>query len=398
MATIEHHYVNGEEVDPTEIDSLDVQKVSAVGAPAHDQPFLLLKSAAQPASTWRSVPFEQWDDNTIAACASDTTISKAAKNQIADRLEAVNKENPVKKKKITKAVERSLNKSLYGGDNASKGTAPAGTVGTSDPQDGEPETDEMLRIVCKAEKSDPDNPALKVLRDPAASDEAKRIAYTLLKEGNGGDVNPQITSQHDANDVNSVLQPGDIAKMKIEWQAETDFARKAELGERLTFETLRALHHTPSRAVKSAVDNTDDPAPIAKLRELIKDPDLDPAVKMQAGEVITRHDLAKSAYTDSQEATNRLVAETQARVTANPQSASGGTSGVAGGVQSVSGTVTHPQLASTGKIEPEPAAVLGQRESELAEVQKETKSGSITDREVDLRNEVTKLRLQLTHV
>ncbi len=388
-------------VDATEITELQVQKVSGVAAGANGTPFLLMKSSA--ATDWRSVPFEQWTDETIDALEADTTVTKdqeaVVKGAVSKALYPDKKaEPPVKKHTKEKAKAAALA--------AMKGTKPPGTVGVSDPQDGEDESAEMQRIVTKAAASDnPDiQAAVKVLLDPNSSDEAKRVAYTLLKEGNGGDVQPALPTAHDANDVNAVLQPGDLAKMRIEWERETDPVKKAELGEHLTFETLRALHHTtPSpTAMKSAVDTSTDSPEVARLRELVEDPNLDPAVKMQAGEVLTKHDLAKSAYTDSQEATNRLVAETQARVTANAKPAGGGYSGVAGDalIPTTPKEDRHAtqRLAPTGKIEPEPAAVLGQLEDELAQVQKETKLGSITDREVDLRAQITRQRLAMTHV
>jgi hypothetical protein len=206
-----------------------------------------------------------------------------------------------------------------------------------------------------------------------------------------GDVYPDRPPGYDANDLSAVQ------KAEADFNAATDPIEKEEAGKKLTLERLRRLHeqHKPQSAAVKAINN--DPQIEALKKQLEDHPELPADIKSQIGLLVTKSQLEKSFASDSQEATNTQIREEQIRITANPQSASGGASGVAGGVQSVSGTVTHPQLASTGVREPEPAAILGQRELELAEVQKETKSGSITDREVDLRNQITKLRLQLTH-
>jgi hypothetical protein len=366
MAVIHHHYdADGEEVDVSELSTIDVVKVSAVAEPANNTPFLLLKSAAQPATP--------------------------------------TKENDVKtktRKKAVKAAEKAINQALFGGDGHAEkntntgGPGVTGQAGTDVGATQSAEADAICEQVT--ESSSHELQAAKgVYRDPNASPEAKRIALTIMKgavqDSLKGDVYPDRPPGYDANDLSAVQ------KAEADFNAATDPIEKEEAGKKLTLERLRRLHeqHKPQSAAVKAINN--DPQIEALKKQLEDHPELPADIKSQIGLLVTKSQLEKSFASDSQEATNTQIREEQIRITANPQSASGGASGVAGGVQSVSGTVTHPQLASTGVREPEPAAILGQRELELAEVQKETKSGSITDREVDLRNQITKLRLQLTH-
>ena len=242
--------------------------------------------------------------------------------------------------------------------------------------------------------------------DPKQNAHVKAVCWSLLQKNanNNGNVQPALPAAHDADDVNAVLQPGDIAKLRMEFDACTDSVTKSALGERITFETLRAIHHTSPKVAKS-VNTTDDPEHITRLRTLIKSADLDPAVRDQAGLVLTKHDLAKAAYDDQLAATCALVQETQAHITA--ASATLGTSGGALLPRSAAPRVQtgsiplmvslSERLAPTGKIEPEPAAVLGKDEDELAKAESRCKPGS-TSRDVDFwREKVTYQRLLMTH-
>jgi hypothetical protein len=163
--------------------------------------------------------------------------------------------------------------------------------------------------------------ALKVLRDPNASPEAKRIAAVIIKQGavqanlHGEDL-PDMPAAHDATDVTSVGGPVDatyLAKQRMVMEACTDPVEKERLGSEYTLNALRMLHSRgqKERAVKAAEMAADDTPEIARLRELSKSAELSPDLRMQVGEVLTRHDLAKSAASESQERTNALVQQTQ---------------------------------------------------------------------------------------
>jgi hypothetical protein len=236
--------------------------------------------------------------------------------------------------------------------------------------------------------------ALKVLRDPNASPEAKRIAAVLVKQGlvqaglHGEDL-LGMPPAHDASDVNAVA--GDLAKMRQEAEDCTDPVEKEQLSSKYTLEALRTLHRRGQRerAVKAAELAADDTPEIARLRELSKSTKLSEGLRMQVGEVLTRHDLAKSAASESQDRTNALVQQTLANAQANAQSATGAdSSGQVGRIGSGSGTpesLGTPQNVGTSK----PGYITG-KEKELA------KATNSLER-ARLGEELTLARLRASH-
>lgn len=375
----------------TELLDMQVAKVSGVTDPASGAPFLLMKSAAEPVEH-HTYTLDEAVDKAVELSAHGKDVQF-----VFHPAEGVTKENlaagmaSLQEKLKKHGLEGDLvkkhtkEKAKAAALAAMKGTKPPGTVGTSDPELGENESDEMLRIICKSAESD--NPqiqaAVKVVNDPTSSDEAKRVAYTLLKNANnGGDVEPALPVAHAANDVGSVggtVSAEYLTKCERAVEEAPDSVAKEQAGLELTRARLRALHErtsgNSSHVVKS-VDTSNDPPHIARLRELVKHPDLDAVTKSAAKEVLTRHDLRKSAA-EQQEATNRLVAETQARIQANPQSASGGASGGANIPVSddprfqISALTPAARLADEGKPEPEPAPhVTEQNEDPLVKEQR----------------------------
>ncbi len=96
---------------------------------------------------------------------------------------------------------------------------------------------------------------------------------------------------------------------------------------------LHARQSSGSPFRKAQKFTTTDPPEIDALRKQIKKikkPGLDPAVRAQAGELLTRHDLAKSAYEEGVARTEALVAQYQQQVTARSASLPAGQSGGAG--------------------------------------------------------------------
>lgn len=379
----------------TELDDLTVKTVSGVSAPANGISFTVIKSSADPAPRdWRSVPFEQWTDVQVDALAADTTVSKATKAEIADKLEAIFKdadtpdadeqENPVNKRD-KRAVKAAVLDSLNG--RARKATTSVDNTGG--PGLGKPNTDtgatqspEADDIQQKLESgavkgSGPTFEAAKsVLLDPKASPEAKRVALSQLgeylsKEGNGGDAEPNPSAVASLGTGGKLDRNPSLAKM-VDW--------------------LDANKH---RIV-------------------------DPVRKMAVSDIVSHYRLAthvsKSAYDDANERTAEIVRHYQELSQASTGQVAPGTSGGALIPHSLdprqqTGALGSPtRLASTGRIEPEPgprvtgqaadegtAGELAKAEADLAEVKKESKPGSTSDRERDLAEQVTRLRLRMTH-
>jgi hypothetical protein len=360
-------YLNGREIDVTELETLEVTKVSAVDAPASGLPFLVMKSAAK---AWGS-----YTDADVAALVADPNVSKEIKAEIADKIEAANGADNVN---TTKSDNRG-------------GPGIAGLPGSAglNADDVSAEADAICELITGT-SSHQGQAAKEIFKNPKSSPAAKRIALTLMKGEvqdslKGEDLDP-LPPAHDANDLSAV------AKAEADFNAATDPVEKENAGTKLTLERLKALHaRTLARRepASKAIDTSTDPAPIARLRELVKSADLDPSVKMQAAETLTKFDLAKSAYSDQLTATADLVRATQAQIQADPQSATGASSLAQTGTIG-SGRGTPQQLAAAGRREPEPAAVLGAKEDELAKATDSIKRERLGE-------EVTRLRLAMTH-
>ena len=255
------------------------------------------------------------------------------------------------------------------------------------------EANKILSLVTD-ESSDMAQKAKAVVLDHKASPEAKRIALHVCKSEvqnalKGEDLDAMPAS-NDATDI------GAVAKLRKEADDETDPVLKEELGSKATLAGLKLLasRGRKERAVKARELAKSDTPEIAKLRELSKSENVSPELRQQVGNVLTMHDLKKSAVEDEQQATIALIQRTQANTTA--QSASlGGVSSRAQVANIGSGRGTPEHLAPAGRIEPEPAAVLATRENELAEVQKSGKARP--DQIARLGEEITKLRLLKAH-
>jgi hypothetical protein len=370
MTTITHHFVDGEEVDVTELTELQVSKMSAVAAPATGTSWLVLKSAAAaPAATdWRTTPFDQWDDSTLDAIESDSTITKEqeriVKSAVAKALhldQKADKVNKATEKKVKAAAKRAATDAL-----AKKGTDNTGGPGLGKPQHDVGATESAESAAILALVTDESAKELQAAKagflDPKQNAAVKQVMWSMLKKNanNGGDVQPAITRSIDASSI------GEIAKAEADFNAAKTSMEKQDAANRLTHARLRFFH-----------------------------------------EFSQPQDLRKSFASDQQDATNAMVRETQAKIQANPQSATGGQSGGALLPQSAAPRVQtgsiplmgslSERLTPAGKREEEPKAQLQRINDELAQVQKDTKPGSITDRERELLQQKTHVQLAMTH-
>jgi hypothetical protein len=283
-----------------------------------------------------------------------------------------------------------------GGVGLGNRTSPSNTAASD-------EANKILSLVT-SESSDMAQKAKAIVLDHKASPEAKRIALHVCKSEvqnalKGEELDPMPAS-NDATDI------GAVAKLRKEADDETDPVLKEELGSKATLAGLKLLasRGRKERAVKARELAKSDTPEIAKLRELSKSENMSPELRQQVGNVLTMHDLKKSAVEDEQNATIALIQRTQANVTHAP--ATLGRSGLSplpimhdGPRDQVanigSGNGMPERLAPAGRIEPEPAAVLATRENELAEVQKSGKARP--DQIARLGEEITKLRLLKAH-
>jgi hypothetical protein len=369
----------------TEIDLLDVTKVSAVEHPAHGIPYLLMKSAAPaPAPT------------PVIADAVEI-VATAIKSR-----ENLNPGGPDQHFQLRDEAERPqlmawLNQAGFG-DEMSKSKTKVRTVVKSDSA----ESDAILALVTgeDTERSDQFRAAKGVFLDPAASLETKRVALTIMK----GEVQDSLRGEQ--------LDP--------------------------------MPQHNSASDINAVAKSMADPDHIVKLRVLHKQEGLDPVVKERAWSVLARHDLRKHAEAerlvkgasssapvvssnggvikdiglvrqlagDGGKGVAGLVAADKDRATRGQPASIGGVSGIAGlqnkGPRDQVATLgSRAALGATGKIEAEPSAhpgsvggegVAGEMAKalrELDELVAKTKPGSITDRERDLRMTVAKCQLTL---
>ena len=256
-------------------------------------------------------------------------------------------------------------------------------------------SDEANRILSlvTSESSDMAQKAKAIVLDHKASPEAKRIALHVCKgevqDSLRGEEMDPMPASHDATDI------GAVAKLRKEAEDETDPVLKEELGSKATLAGLKLLasRGRQERAVKARELAATDTPEIAKLRELSKSENVSPELRMQVGEVLTRHDLRKSAVEDEQQATIALIQRTQQATTAQPASLGGVSSRAqVSGIGSGDGVPEH--LAPAGRIEPEPAAQLQVKQDELAKAQKANARPDVIAR---LAEEVTFQQLRLAH-
>jgi hypothetical protein len=405
---ITHHY-GTDGVEITELEDLTVKAVAGVPDGASGQPFLFMKSAAK--------PWSDYTDEDVAALAADPTVSKEIKAEVANKIEGANMN------KQTKTAVKAAAKAAASANLTKTGTNNTGGVGVNGVPSHDPgatdsaEADAVLALVT-GESAKELIAAKALFLDPNAEPHARAVAWSVLKgqvqDSLGGErpapkpgsLNAGTAAGRLDPSLGAAVSPAYLAKAQADFDGATDPLAKQAAGISLTYARLRALHAQPA-TTPVAKAGADDSPEIARLRELVKSADLDPAVKMQAGEVLTKHDLAKSTYDDQLAATNELVRRTMEQVKANPQSASGGLSGGAllpltndprAHTAAIgSGRGTPQQLAGTGKREAEPAAQLQRLNDELVDVQKSTKPGSITDRERDIRQSIARVELALKH-
>lgn len=195
--------------------------------------------------------------------------------------------------------------------------------------------------------------AVKVLRNPKSNGHEHLVASSVVngwagKEGNAGDAQtpgvegPRLNGAADASDVGVVggeVSAEYIRKMRrvIDSSVATP-AEKEILGERLTKALLAASHApAPGKLAKATLVPENPNNPIERLRELVKSKDLDPTLRSEVGQLLTRHDLALKATEDQmtvnvnagvaalaqRDATAAQVRASQASATGSPQSLTG---------------------------------------------------------------------------
>lgn len=242
--------------------------------------------------------------------------------------------------------------------------------------------------------------AIKVLQNPSSNGDERMVAEQLIeayasKQGNSGDMGVQDLKSADASDVGVVggeINPEYVSKMrKAIASPAVGGAQKEELGQRLT-KALLTESHMPAGSVAKSSLTVADPPPIARLRQLVLDPNLDPALKSEVSALLTRNDLAKAASEEqAQRVNSALAATSQAQATidairgyqaANVQQGQQPVAGSSseGQVRTIGSGAGTPQSlgaamstgnrgdlsGSQGKIESEPAAQILALEDELA--------------------------------
>ena len=225
-------------------------------------------------------------------------------------------------------------------------------AGHSDPRDGLDESSEMQRLLCDEDGSSSLSKQDRAVKATTESQHTLREFH----EARGEESNAAAREA-------SPYRP-DVEKEDNDGDADPDLSSIQQLGQA---GSLRGVSLTKA---------------LAALETMAANPGCSPELKA----------AVKSFASEQQEKTNAMVRSTQAQIQANPQSASG----IVYNGEKLPDDSEH--LAPTGKIEPEPSAhVTGRLEEELQEVQKNTKPGSITDRELFLREQITLAKLAASH-
>lgn len=286
--------------------------------------------------------------------AAEKSYTKERLKQHGYDLEGSDNVSKTLQEKAAKAARKAINKSLAKADNRGGPGVTGLPGGGGDPYAAESAEADAICALVTGTSSHELQAAKALFLDREADPHARAVAWSVLKQGNGGNVTPAVTAHIDATEIGTVA-----GTIKPEYLA---------------------------KAIGTLEDNLDQIT--------------DPVLKAEAGMAITRHRLAehvkKTMASDSQERTNAMVREAQEQIKRNPQSATGGQSGGAG-LPQVGGGLASQRLAPAGKTEPEPAAQLVILANELAEVQKGTKPGSISDRERDIRQNIARVQLGLLH-
>ena len=285
-----------DEIDPTELSKLTIEKVSAVPQMAHGHPWAVIKSVADPQPRGVAMP--------------DTSLEAQINRKCVKALEKSLRSAP--EKKARKAAKQRVK---YNREAFKK------SAGLDDPEldamltlfgvlnsDASPDTPSRHptngQYVTPTEKSEL-KAALNVLSDTQADSVSKRVARLVAKaicgEGgsnNGGDI-ASPTTTGSLSDTPGGLRPtlGTLEKALAE--ATTPQAR-ADAGQQLTYERLRTFAEGKSQRgrVRKAASLT-----VGELRKMAQDPRLSASSRMDAGQKATKmaleyEVLVKSAIFD----------------------------------------------------------------------------------------------------
>jgi hypothetical protein len=323
-----------DDVDLTEIVELNAEKVSAVGSPATGVPWLLMKGAAEGEPDGRGTPFL-------------------------------------------------LLKSRAGGD--ADGVTIHNHYGAAAKSDSA-EADRVQATLTGERSPDAEQP-----RHPQSGQFLPHVSGETASLGELAGPGAPVFGPHSSR--------GDL---ETALKAATDPRERERLAERLTLTRLREMHERKA-LITGHGGNTMKAATDANIGQFRKQMDAMPPgpEREDFGRRLTHLALLKNAYSEQLERTNAALEATMARNTVG-FSASGGdprsqtaTIGSGGGTPQDLGAVSPvgnrgDNTGRTGKIEDEPAAVLGQKEKELIEA-----TDPMT--KARLGEDVTRLRLQMVH-
>ena len=248
-------------------------------------------------ASWRMTPFEEYSDATIDELIADGSASKEVKAAIADRLEEINNQGAspmtaaevLQQRQLAREARAALTakstKKAKKSKKVKKGTAGIGG-------EAEDVLEQIGSLSVEAEKQLREAHA--ILKSPTASSAEKKIATYTAEQILGSHNNGLI----DTTEI-TVPQQGSTGSIKKARKVLADLnsspQEKEDAGHVITYANL-VKSHTPPESASKGIQHllTKDPEHIQRLRELIKTPGLDPALKMNAGEVITQHNLEKS--------------------------------------------------------------------------------------------------------